>query len=131
MDHFGIGLAIKAMVKVYEQASCQTGRTTSIVDSLKDGDRVVFTNEHEARRVQRLCKEAGIDIDYIVINPKGPNRILERGTSQGRTIFDHTWVYEYYMDAIELAEHNIGYLQKQLSSYGEPLTQGRGLKLNK
>lgn len=62
MDSFGIGAALKGAALIYFQASRRTGRTTSLVESLKDGDRVIFTNSNEADRVKRICYELGIKI---------------------------------------------------------------------
>ena len=47
MDHFGIGAAFRAMANVYITSARRTGRTTSLLESLKDGDRVVFASSRE------------------------------------------------------------------------------------
>lgn len=120
MDHFGIGQAIRGVAMIYFRSSRQTGRTLSLIESVKDGDCVCFTNSREAERVKRMCKERGVVIDTIVVNPKEPHGVFERGTAQGRMIFDHTWIEEYYLDAIGRAEKYIDSLQEQLSGYGEP-----------
>jgi len=52
MDLFGIGSAIKAMIVVYRQSARGTGRTVSMVESVKDGDRIVFTNSNAADGVK-------------------------------------------------------------------------------
>ena len=97
MDAFGIGQAMKGTARVYFQASRNTGRTASMVESAKDGDRLVFADPKEADRVGRMLKERELDVECIVIAPKEARRIFERGTSQGRTIFDHQWVEQYYL----------------------------------
>lgn len=96
-----------------------TGRSTSLVDSVMDGDRICFASSDEARRVERLLKERGVQVACIVVDPKSPHDIFEKGTSQGRTIFDHDWVEQYYLAAIEKASFNIDQLQKNASGYGE------------
>lgn len=63
MDHYGIGNAIKGIVGAYAESARRTGRTTSLVESVKDGDRVIFTNGREADRVKRLCAERGVERD--------------------------------------------------------------------
>ena len=40
MDHFGIGAGLTGAMDIYFHASRGTGRTTSLVDSVKEGDRV-------------------------------------------------------------------------------------------
>jgi hypothetical protein len=120
MDHYGIGTALNGAVRIYFQSARQTGRTTSLVESLKAGDLPVFTNRREADWVKRLCKERGIEIETIIIDPKEPQRIFERGTrpGDGRTIFDHSWVEEYYLNAIRKAQNEIDMFQRDTSGSG-------------
>ena len=96
MDFYGIGSAMQAMVRVYFQTSRSSGRTSSLIDSLHDGDRVVFVDSKEADRVYRLCKERELEVKCITVPPNNPMRLLERGPSMGRTIFSHRWVEQYY-----------------------------------
>ena len=118
MDHFGIGAAMKAMALNYTYSARRTGRTTSLVESVKDGDRIVFAEQHEAKRVQRLCLERGVKVECIVIDPRDPGRVMERKQPEGRTIFDHSWVESYYMRAIELAGDTLDRLEREASGYG-------------
>lgn len=119
MDHFGIGQGVRAAAQIYFQSGRQTGRTVSLVESIKAGDRIVFANSREAERVKRLCKEREIEIETIVVDPQTPQRIFERGSSQGRTIFDHGWVQQYYMNAIDRCQQDIDRLERETSGYGE------------
>lgn len=118
MDHFGIGSAIAGAISIYLRASRGTGRTTSLIESVKDGDRIVFLASREAERVKRLCKERDVEVECIVIDPKSPQRLFERSTSQGRTIFDHSWVEQYYLNAINVAQQDIDRLERESSGYG-------------
>lgn len=119
MDHFGIGAAMRGMALTYFQSARRTGRTTALVESVKDGDRIVFADSREAERVRRLCLERGITVECIVSDPKTPQRLFERGTSKERTIFDHGWVEQYYLDVLEGHAREIDHLTTQLSGYGE------------
>lgn len=119
MDHFGIGAAIHGAAMIYTSSSRRTGRTTSLVESVKDVDRIIFNNHKEAERVRRLCLERCVEVECIVIDPKQPERLFERGTSQGRTIFDHSWVEQYYLLVIERAKNEIDEFERQASGYGE------------
>jgi len=120
MDFFGIGQAVKAALFVYFQASRATHRTTSLVESVKDGDRIVFANLKEADRVNRLCLERGVKVECVVVLANDPHGLFYRGTSQGRTILDHGWIEEYYLNAVDRCEEDIQYFEEQLSGYGEP-----------
>lgn len=118
-DFFGIGAGIKGCIGVYLIAARNTGRTISMINSLQKGDRVVFASSKEAQRVERLCKERGIDIEYIIVAPKHPHQLFEIGTPQRRTIFDHSWVEQFYLDNIDRAENQLSRWRDELSGYGE------------
>jgi len=119
MDHFGIGAAFKAMSTIYLQSARASGRTVSMLESLNTGDRIIFASQREADRVKRLLREHEKDIECIVVNPQNYGRLLERRTNQGRTIFDHSWVEEYYQMAIVRCEKDIDFFQREMSGFGE------------
>jgi len=120
MDFFGIGNAIRVAIDMYIFISRRTGRTLSMINSLKSGDRVVFTNSQEANRVRRICEERGIqDVHFKVCDPRNVKDMFNYGTSQGRTIFDHSWVEQYYIQVIEQAIRDIDSLEVNLSGYSE------------
>lgn len=122
MDFFGISAALKGSFRIYCQSSRATGRTTSLVESVKTGDRIIFTNGGEAKRFERLVKERDetINIHTKVVDPRQPDKVYESGSSQGRTIFDHTWVEQFYEEALNKSIEDLRYLQDQTSGYGEP-----------
>jgi hypothetical protein len=119
MDHFGIGAGMQAAAAIYMHSARRTGRTTSLVESVKDGDRIVFSDPREAARVKRLCDERGVYVDCRVVDPKTPERVFEFGTPQGRTRFDHTWVEQRYTAAIARTMQEIDHLEREASGYGE------------
>ncbi|SEG15305.1 hypothetical protein [Marinobacterium lutimaris] len=119
MDLFGIGNALQAMVRIYTQSARRTGRTTLMLDSLKDGDRVVCRSSNEARRLKNLVRERGLDVGCIVVSPECPERLFDYGTPQGRTVFDHDWVESYYELSLARAVSDIERLHRQFSGYGE------------
>ena len=118
MDHFGIGTATQAAFEIYAVSARQTGRTTSLVESLKDGDRVIFTNSVEARRVEIMCEDRGIKIETQVVDPRIPSEVFNNCTAQGRVIFDHSWVEEFYRLSLQKASEEIDHLQVESSGYG-------------
>lgn len=120
MDHYGIGAAVEGAARIYLQSARQTGRTTSLIESLKTGDRAVFINTREAKRVKWLCKERGVEIETIVVDPKNPLKIYDIGSvpGEGRCIFDHSWVEQFYLNAINDAREAIDTFQRETSGYG-------------
>lgn len=132
-DFFGIGNAIRGAIRVYRSSARATGRTISLVNVLRDGDRVIFTNEREARRVESLARERGVKLSWVVVDPRKSNDIFRSGVSKGRTILDHSWVEEFYENAIERAARQIADLESQSSGFGEAHreTQHKALEMSK
>lgn len=84
MDHFGIGAAIRAAVEMYSRASRRTGRSTSLFESVKDGDRIVFVTKQEAIYAKlRLAEMGKHKVSLSVLSPRDPDKLFERPTSQG------------------------------------------------
>jgi len=95
------------------------------MESLKDGDRVVCATSREVAPLQRQIRERNLNVEVIVISPADPNRLMDRGSAHGRTLFDHTWVEQYYIAAIERAQQDIDHLQQQTSGWGSPHIETR------
>jgi selenocysteine-specific translation elongation factor len=133
MDHFGIGAAMRSMRSVYSLGARRSGRTTSLVESVKDGDRIVFNNPIEAERVKRLCLERNVKVECIVIDPRTPHQVMERKQAERRTIFDHSWVEKYYAISLERAEAELDMLERETSVYGAAHreTKQRALELKR
>ena len=119
MDFFGIGVGIEGAARVYCISARQSGRTISLINSLKTGDRVVFHNIDEAKRVKNLCKARHIKIDYIIVPTGKPYRIFDKGPSQGRTILDHSWVENFYLERIASLKYDIQTFQVKASGGDE------------
>lgn len=126
-DHFGIGAALKGAANLYFLTARRTGRTVSMVESAKDGDLLIFDNASEARRVEKLCLERGLKVRITVVNHKDPGSAFGRPglPVEGRAIFDHGWVEQFYQNAIDLAAEDIRKLQNNLSGEGEPHRETR------
>lgn len=117
MDNFGIGNSVVDAATAAFITARKTGRTTRLVASAKNGDRIVFTNQKEANRVNRLCDDRGVNVECIVLHPRQPERLFDRGRSDGRTIFDHSWVEEYYRLAIDSARTDVDRFERAVSSH--------------
>lgn len=122
MDFFGIGTAMQGMARVLMQTSRATGRTTQLLDALKDGDRVIFSKASHERSFRQGCRDRGLDVE-LVVSPVNDIELL--GTVQGKTYFDHVWVEDRYAYVLNKVEREIDHAEKQMSGYGEAHIQTR------
>lgn len=119
-DLFGISSALQAITEIYFQSARRTGRTASLVESVKDGDVLIFTNQNEAKRVQRLCADRGVSVVTRVIDPKRRSAIFEHVfTADGRMIFDHSFVEDYFRQLIIDGSNHLEKIQREASGDGE------------
>jgi len=125
MDHFGIGAAMLAAVGMYQQSARKTGRTTSLIESLKDGDRVIFADQRQADLFDLHVRERGIKVECRVVDPKRAGRAMEFGTAEGRTLFDHVWVEQLYIHRIQGAGQELDELQQALTGEGPAHREAR------
>jgi hypothetical protein len=116
-DMFGIGSAVTSALNVVFGAQRATGRTTRLIESVKDGDRIIAATGREADRLARLLKQRGVNVSVAVIDPLNPYKLFELRTAQGRTIFDHTWVEMRYQKAISDAADQMTEMEGRLSGY--------------
>lgn len=119
MDAFGIGTALEGCAEIYFRSARKSGRTTAMVEAAKDGDRFVFLNSAHAKHAELMLKERNIKAECIVVSPKNPGSIFQRSTSKGRTVFDHSWLEEYWMQEIRHVAKSIDEIQTQSSGFGE------------
>lgn len=125
MDQFGIGAqAMGALMTVFTAAR-GTGRTKAMIEGLRTGDRVVFLERREAERVRRMASELGREIDVVVIPINEPHRLFDRRRAQGRLLFDHCWLEEFYRAAIRDAFKFTEAATRDLSGYDLPHVESR------
>lgn len=122
---------MKGMARVYCQSARRSGRTTSLLESVKDGDRLVFMDRQEADRIRRLLRERELNVECIVIGIDKPDELFNRPPSEGRTLFDHSWVEQYYLQMIDRCQHDIDGFERESSGFGiaHHETQRRALEL--
>ena len=119
MDVCGVGNTVIGAAEVAFAAARVSGRTTTMINMVKDGDRVVFLNQREANRVDSLLRERGIKAHCIVASPTIPEEVYRLGTPRGRLIFDHSWVEEYYRRTLHRSFDALQHLSIQGSGWGE------------
>lgn len=119
MDMFSIGSSISDAVRTYFRNSRGTGRTTMLLDTVEEGDMVVFDTGAELAHFNRLCKERNIDVLGVVVPCTKVELLRNHPRPVGRIIFDHSWVERYYLLQIEACGRVIENLKE---SYGRPRT---------
>lgn len=113
-DYFGIGAGIKGAIRVFMTCARGTGRSEALVSSLKKGDMVVCHNPQETKRLVNICRDRKIEGVKIITCTKDKLHYLhQHPRPEGRLIFDHSWIESFYINAIEGAERDLGYIAKQ------------------
>jgi len=121
MDIFEIEKDITDIIKQYFDITRGTGRTTKLLDTVKDGDRVIFVNRTQAMMFENLCKPRGLQVKCIDISPEIDNLVSIvhypnlRGLRTGKTYFDHVWLEMHYKHKIKQTAAAIDEAQAYLS----------------
>jgi hypothetical protein len=123
MDAFGIGYAVIGAARVYFNSARRSGRTTALMSSIKDGDRVVCVTERQANHLRQLFKDYGVEATAIVVPPERPERLFQVTPSTGRTIFDHAWLEQYYLRCLQETASLIDHWQAESSGHGHKHVQ--------
>lgn len=121
MDHFGIGVAMKALLRTYFQSARASGRTHSLVESVQPGDRIIFLDEKDAKHVHRLLRQIGkVDVECLVCRPSDTHKLMSYPRPRGRALFDHRWIESWYTHTIEHAVKEIDEMQREFSAPDVP-----------
>lgn len=115
MDQFGISTALLAAARIYFQTARDTGRTTRFINSLKDGDRVVFCNPKDMRHFQVHAHQMGRHFECVLASPKRLAELQLPRRSGQRTVFDHTWLEEYWLAEMEKTSAFVSRFEAEMS----------------
>jgi hypothetical protein len=116
MDKYGFCGYVRNLVNRASDDLRGTGRTTSMLDRMKDNDVGVFASHVEARRFVALAKSCGKDVLVTVVDPKEPvefSRPLSRDT---QFVLDHNWIEEYLQNTIQYVSERIGDIEASPAS---------------
>lgn len=123
MDIFNIEKDITDIIKQYFDLNRGTGRSTKLLDIVKDDDRVIFVNRTQAMMFENLCKSRGLKVKCIDISPEIDclDSIYQyprlMGLRPGKTYFDHVWIEMHYKYKIQQAAAEINKVQAYMSRY--------------
>ena len=115
MDHFGIGVPLNVAAQMYFRSAQRSGRTSSLIDGLQDGDRVCFRSSSEASEFCKKIAPFGKHVECICVPINDPWSLIQRPRSTGRTFFDHDWLESFYLQSIRRLQDEIDKLQMQSS----------------
>lgn len=116
MDNYGA--VLQTALDRHEGIFRATGRTTRMLNELRDGDRVVVGNMQLARVLRKEIQSRGLSVDCVVIPVEKAQDVMSLTLIEGRTHFEHSWLFEYYRNA--LAEANQGLALMQHAHRGTP-----------
>jgi len=130
-DFFGIGTALRAMFATYSQTARRTGRTTRLLDVLRDGDRVIVASIPEQRHLNALARGRGLAVEVRCVPPRDIHP-ASLPPIAGRTHLDHGWIEKFYETELAYAERAVAEIQARLQpvepspapSFNEPTTWG-------
>lgn len=121
MDHFGIGNAMIGVMETYFRSARRSGRSESLLESVKSGDRIVFLTTKEANTFKRLCQQRSLEISVVTIPVNRITAIFDCGERpKGRTLFDHSWLEEFYRQGVHHMVDHIDRVQKESSGRDAP-----------
>lgn len=69
-DFYGISRAIQGAAQIYFSSARMSGRSTALINALKDSDCVLCTSHKEADYYRNRCKRQGLKVTFIAVNPK-------------------------------------------------------------
>lgn len=122
MDMFNIGLELLEAMDDYYNSARGTGRTTYLLNKVKNDDVVIFVDLMQANYFEKLAKSKGIDVVCRVIDSNDYPSVefqnkLRSIRSKGNTYFDHVWFEKFYKQSMIDAIKQIEYMQIDLSNY--------------
>lgn len=116
--HKRISSFIKSVLNGFITAARATGRTSAMINSLKDGDVVVVSFEGEAGNIRRKCEERGVFVNVICAKTIDELEFKIRGLRNIDIYFEHTFVERAFLDAITMCEFRIDNMLKMTRKNG-------------
>lgn len=103
-DIYGIGDMLRRELHQYRSHSRRTGRTARMLMQLKDGDTVITSHGKHADYLRHQVEKAGLRVTVLPAQPS-LHDVGKYGPYSGRIHFDHTWVEDFFKEAVEGAAH--------------------------
>ena len=110
-DEYGLFSAVKAGLHTFSMMARRTGRTTRMIERIKDGDILICSTSDERRDIERGLREAGKDKVKIVV--QDPTKRFDNPAlrTNGEVHFDHWWVEQRIADALKVTEADLVHIR--------------------
>lgn len=98
MNTHQISDALQMGLQMLVQVARQSGRTTRMLNGLKNGDRIITCDARHARLLKEKVRQRGLDVEVMAWPLEyGLHEHVSRLTRcAGRTVFDHTFMEEFW-----------------------------------
>lgn len=106
-DEYGLFAAVKAGFHTFSMMARRTGRTTRMIERIKDGDVLICSTSDERRDLEWRLRQAGKDKVKIVV--QDPTKRFDNPAlwTNGEVHFDHWWVEQRIADALKVTEADL------------------------
>lgn len=124
IDGEKIGAILRVALSTYEMGVRQTGRTTKLIETLKEQDIFVVHTASMRRHVQGKLiemRKGGIFVIDIPVDKDVEQRLIElmsnRHGYRGKIVFDHHWVIKFYEEMLYRAERLLEDIDSKLNPH--------------
>lgn len=119
-DPWGVGEAVQHGMRMFSHGKRATGRSTMLLNSVKDRDTVVFAQRMEAQRMERLFMQVGKKVKTIVKDPsQGIGEALSYLNAnydrRGDLHFDHSWFEAIYLYEMRGVMHTMSHFYNAMA----------------
>ncbi len=114
-DHYGIGNSLLGMFDVYRRMSRRSGRTTRMLEQVKEDCLIIVLTDQDRILLQRQMKALGKEATVVAVDVVGPHPGLLRGRQYSQVLLDHAWVEEYFRRDILVANSFLSALEQEIT----------------
>lgn len=112
-DTHRLSEAIHMAMRMHELGARQSGRTSRMVERVRDGEMVVCLNAASARRMTELLRQQGKHRVRVVTSAPQQNEFVSTTAGySGRLHLDHSFVWEWFSRALIDARNELDGIAK-------------------
>lgn len=120
-----VAQALLAYLEIYSAMGRHTGRTDAMLANAADGDWLIVIDSREARRVENVLRERGVQAERISVVSSLDHlyRCLERRRVEGRVLFDPVVLEALFREALTERVNSINGIAEKMTRAIEPRSQ--------